>query len=56
MEQSCRAIGQTTNEHVVLMELQSRQKETKEGTPSWYSLQEQINQIIANNFLQYVNR
>jgi len=56
MEQSSRTVGQTTNEHVVLRELVNNQSLVKEGSPSWYTYQEKINQIIAQNYLQYVNR
>lgn len=56
MEQSSRAVGQTTYEHVVLNELFEKQKQSKEGSKIWHDCQEKINQIIAQNFLHYVNR
>lgn len=45
---------QPSNDKLLL--LVKQQKESKEGSPAWHTLQEQINQIIAENFLHYVNR
>lgn len=45
---------QSTNDRLVL--LVEQQKQTKEGSSAWYAYQAQINQIIAENFLYFVNR
>jgi hypothetical protein len=46
----------TDNRSVVLEKLVDQQKQTREGSPAWYAYQQEINQIIAENFLLYVNR
>jgi hypothetical protein len=53
MGQSSR-VEQPANDKLLL--LVEQQKQTKEGSPAWYAYQGEINQIIAENFLQYVNR
>lgn len=45
---------QPTNDQLLL--LLKQQKQTREGSPAWYSYQQEINQIIAQNYLEYVNR
>jgi hypothetical protein len=47
-------VQQPTDDKLLL--LIEQQKQTKEGSSSWYACQAQINQIIAENFLHYVNR
>lgn len=41
---------------VTLNRLVEKQKKCNEGSVEWYRQQELINQIIADNFLEYVNR
>jgi hypothetical protein len=53
MAKSSRPQQQTNDKLLLLVE---QQKESKEGSQQWHTLQEEINQIIAENFLQYVNR
>jgi len=38
-----------------LLLLIEEQKQTKEGSPLWYSYQATINQLVAERFLEYVN-
>lgn len=47
-------IEQPTDDQLLL--LMEKQMLTKEGTLDWYDLQQRINQIIAENFLRFVNR
>ena len=42
----------TTDKLVHLIE---QQKQTKEGSKQWIYLQEHINRIVAQNYLEYVN-
>jgi len=51
---TCSGTLQTTDDRLLL--LVNQQKETKEGSPAWFSIQAEINQIIAENFLRFVNR
>ena len=44
---------QTDDRFLLLVE---QQKSVREGSSAWYSLQQKINQIIAQNYLEYVNR
>lgn len=53
MEQSIRSL-QPTNDRLLL--LKREQEEYGEGTSHWAILQEKINQIIAQNYLEYLNR
>lgn len=53
MDQS-NGIEQSTNDK--LLHLIEKQMLAKEGTPEWYDLQQRLNQIIAERFLQFVNR
>jgi hypothetical protein len=53
MDQS-NGTSKSTNDR--LLHLVEQQKQSKEGSPSWYAYQSEINQIIAENFLHYVNR
>jgi len=41
---------------VVLKKLKKEQEQYGEGSSHWTLLEEQINQIIAQNYLEYVNR
>lgn len=47
-------IKQPTDDRFVF--LKQKQDLSKEGSPEWYSWQQQLNQIIAERFLQYLNR
>ncbi len=47
---------QPQNTEELLKRLVKEQKQCQDGCKEWYSLQEQINHIIAENFLLYVNR
>jgi len=53
MGQSSRIIQSTNGRLLFLVNLQ---KETKEGSSAWLYYQDLINQIIAQNYLHYVNR
>jgi len=44
---------QPTNDRLVL--LVEQQKQTKEGSAAWYSYQQEINQLIAERYLQMLN-
>ena len=44
---------QQTNDKLLL--LVSQQKQTKEGSAAWYSYQQEINQLIAERYLQMLN-
>lgn len=47
---------QTVPTELLLKRLVTQQKLCKEGSKDWYEKQNLINQIIADNFLTYVNR
>jgi hypothetical protein len=47
-------IKQSTNDQLLL--LRQEQALVKEGSKQWAKLQEKINQIVAQNYLEYVNR
>ena len=47
-------IQQTTDDQFLF--LRQKLESTKEGSKDWYSLSEQINQIIAFRYLAYLNR
>lgn len=53
MAESTRVEQPTDDQLLLLME---KQILTKEGSSTWYDLQQRINQIIAQRFLQFVNR
>lgn len=56
MEQSTRTSRAPDYRSLVLKNLVEQQKKTQEGSNAWYLYQQEINQIIAENFLNYVNR
>lgn len=57
MEQSTRVEQPTNDQSLFLMNtLVAQQKQFLEGSAAWFELQAQINQIIADRFLQYLNR
>jgi hypothetical protein len=39
-----------------LVFLKQEQEKYTEGSPRWINLQTEINQIVAQNYLEYVNR
>lgn len=45
---------QPTDDQLLL--LKEQQSAVREGSPNWHFYQEQINQIVADRFLHYVNR
>lgn len=45
---------QSADDKLVL--LKQEQERTKEGTKNWFYYQDLMNQIIAQNYLHYVNR
>ena len=53
MEKSNR-IEQSANDRLTV--LVEQQKQCQDGTASWYTIQEAINQIVAERFLVYLNR
>jgi len=57
MAQSSRVEQSTNDQSLLLMQsLEAQQKKFLEGTTAWFELQAQINQLIAERFLQYLNR
>ena len=45
-----------TNGRLLLLELYTERDSFKEGTSDWNRIQQSINKIIAQNFLEYINR
>ena len=45
-----------TNGRQLLLGLYTERDSFKEGTSDWNRVQQSINKIIAQNFLEYVNR
>jgi len=57
MEQSTRVEQSTDDQSLFLMNmLVDQQKQFLEGSAAWFSYQAQINQIVAERFLHYLNR
>jgi hypothetical protein len=57
MAESTRTKQSTDDQSLFLMNtLVEQQKQFLEGSAAWFSYQAQINQIIAERFLQYLNR
>lgn len=46
---------QTVPRELLLKQLVEKQKRCVEGSKDWYKQQNLINQLIADNFLAYVN-
>lgn len=44
---------QSTDDRLLL--LVEQQKQTREGSSAWYAIQSQINQLIAERYLQMLN-
>jgi len=53
MEQSTSVMCESNNR---LLLLKQEQEQYAEGSKQWTYLQENINQIVAQNYLEYVNR
>jgi len=53
MEQSTPVMCEPNNK---LLFLRQEQEQYAEGSKQWTYLQENINQIVAQNYLEYVNR
>ena len=45
-----------TNGRQLLLGLYTKRDSFKEGTSDWVNVQQAINKIIAQNFLEYINR
>lgn len=56
MEASNRTMQSPNDSKILLKGLYLEQKGYAEGTADWRTLQQKIDQIIAQNLLQYVNR
>lgn len=57
MAESIRTKQSTDDQSLFLMNsLVEQQKQFLEGSAAWFSYQAHINQIIAERFLQYLNR
>ena len=56
MEQGIRTMQLSDGKPMVLTELKKQQENYSEGSFEWADIQAKINQIIAQNFLEYVNR
>lgn len=52
MESSPTDVRKSNDRLVLLVE---QQKQVKEGSSAWYSIQAQINQIIADRYLEMLN-
>ena len=53
MEQSTRLV-QSTNDRLLL--LKKEQEKYHEGSFEWADIQAKVDQIVAQNYLEYVNR
>ena len=47
---------QPSNDQSLLLSLKEKQIEYCEGTRTWINLQSKIDEIVAQNYLHYVNR
>lgn len=56
MEQSNNDQQSTDVRSVLLNNLRQEQEQYGEGSTHWSLIQEKINQIIAENYLEYLNR
>ena len=56
MESSITDVCKSKNRSIHLKHLRHEQEKTKEGSKDWSYYQNLINQIIAKNYLHYVNR
>jgi hypothetical protein len=56
MEQSTNVNQSADVRSILLNSLKQNQAQWKEGSIEWRKYQERIDQIVADNFLEYVNR
>lgn len=56
MDQSTRIVQPTDDRSMVLKKLKTEQQKYYEGSFEWADLQSKIDQIIAENYLSYLNR
>lgn len=56
MGKSSRPLFEECDQSVLLEQLRREQQQYGEDTTHWALIQDKINQIIAQNFLHYVNR
>ncbi len=56
MEYSNRNLQSTDGRELLLDHLRKLQANNKEGSRSWINIQQQIDQIVAERFLGYLNR
>lgn len=56
MEQSTRTVQPTNDRSMVLEQLKSEQLNYHEGSFEWTDIQSKINQIVAENYLHFLNR
>ena len=55
MGQGTRTMQSSDSKPMVLTELKKQQEKCAEGSKQWIYLQEHINRIVAQNYLEYVN-
>jgi len=51
---TCTEVQQSTDDQLLL--LKRNQENVPEGSKEWRLLEQQINQIVAQNYLRYLNR
>ena len=56
MESFSRIVREAAGSELVLEQLKEKQQQYSEGSSRWRELQDAINQITAQRFLEYVNR
>ena len=56
MDRSNRSMQSTDNKQFLLTELSTKQKQCREGSFEWADIQAKIDQIVAERYLEYVNR
>lgn len=56
MARSVEQSDNTNGRKLLLEELRQEQEQYSEGSGQWAKLQETINRVIAQNFLEYINR
>jgi|SaaInl5LU_22_DNA_1037371.scaffolds.fasta_scaffold146752_2 hypothetical protein len=56
MEYSNRDLQSSDGRKLLLDHLRNLQANNKEGSSSWINVQQQIDQIVAERFLDYLNR
>lgn len=56
MDGSNRSVQSTDHKQFLLTELSTKQKNFREGSSEWYHIQSLIDQIVAQRYLEYVNR